>query len=796
MELVHNMSAGVVMNGLNLVLRNLQREQSGSYTCTAANNEGRVTSNAVLLSVRHVPVCAGARQEKTQGAARGSTAAVKCVVEAEPSHGIRWTWYRKRVDGSEEEIPEEDVRSDGLSSSVLVTPHTPEDYGRFLCLAANDVGSQETACVVTLVPAGPPDTPTNCSVNPIKDIALPDTATLAINCLEGFDGGLPQKFFMEAWQEGVLKANMTSDFPEWVVKDLQTGVSVSVKVAAYNARGRSEGRTMEVHTTSAQHHAAPGFLTPDTEAPIDIPPLVGAALGLVAVLLLLLVVGVVLCRRMRPRPRKPTAAEVPLTPGVGVDGFDPDVVASIQRPRPGLDVIPSDQEDDRDYEDSYEHERFNTDDDEDMLQAHATRHSCVHVHRTGGAGSSEQVGQGMYARGEGGPCSCVHSRGSRTSQDVAVPEHSRDGQGAPNNDSQSYDSGVSESESDSELQVMAGSNVAAVVRQYPDSGRSYVTLSPGEALAHVTPDAEVHLLPMSHVGVGSRPPSSLDVQSANPSPMEVRLKPFVSKEYQVSSDDAEGLLLLPSSCREVRLVPSSVAESRLTKGSPSEPRVPSSFGEMNVREASRRSSRPPSSCAIRSPTSQAEVICLPISPAESSSSRLLSERRSREATPKAAKKPRPSSSRDAQVHPGAWVHSEHDVGHPMTQDQLDLGRTVTLLHGEQGEVVFIPRKSPQGVESRRSSRQCTPVLQNVKLCDAAPSPLPDTLPKAVAKESKAKALKRLREMEKLDQTINTSPALPFAPQVVPDSQTKLSPAVRRSYQPRPNPDVCRRESSV
>lgn len=46
------MSAGVVMNGLNLVLRNLQREQSGSYTCTAANNEGRVTSNAVLLSVR------------------------------------------------------------------------------------------------------------------------------------------------------------------------------------------------------------------------------------------------------------------------------------------------------------------------------------------------------------------------------------------------------------------------------------------------------------------------------------------------------------------------------------------------------------------------------------------------------------------------------------------------------------------------------------------------------------------------------------------------------------------------
>ena len=157
-----------------------------------------------------MPVCAGAKHEKTQGAARGSTAAVRCTVEAEPADGIKWTWFRKRVDGSEDEISEENVKSDGgLSSSVLVTPRTPEDYGRFLCLATNDVGSQETACVVTLVPAGPPDTPTNCSVNPVKHAALPETTTLAISCLEGFDGGLPQRFLIEVTQEGVVKANIT-----------------------------------------------------------------------------------------------------------------------------------------------------------------------------------------------------------------------------------------------------------------------------------------------------------------------------------------------------------------------------------------------------------------------------------------------------------------------------------------------------------------------------------------------------------------------------------------------------------
>lgn len=342
--------------------------------------------------------------------------------------------------------------------------------------------------------------------------------------------------------------------------------------------------------------------------------------------------------------------------------------------------------------------------------------------------------------------------------------------------------------------MMAGGNVAAVIRQYPDSGRAYVTLSPREALAHVTPDTEVRLLPAGHVGVASRPPSSLEVQPTSPSPMEVRLKPFVSKEYRVSPDDAEGLRLLPSSCREVRLVPSSAGESRPSRSSPAESRVPSSVGQVSVGVASHRSSRPPSSCAMRSPTSQAEVICLPISPAESSASQLPSDRISREATPKPAKKSRPSSCRDSPVPPGTKGLPGH--AHPgPPHEQLDLGRTVTLLHGEHGEVVFIPRK-PSPSEGVRGSRQCTPVFPNVKVCDAAAPALPDTLPKAAARESKAKALKRAREMEKLDQDPRASLALPLATQLNPDGQTKLPGGARRSYHPRPHPDVCRRESSV
>ena len=125
--------------------------------------------------------------------------------------------------------------------------------------------------------------------------------------------------------------------------------------------------------------------------------------------------------------------------------------------------------------------------------------------------------------------------------------------------------------------MTGGGDVAAIIRQYPDRGRSYVTLSPSEALAHVTPDAEVRLLPPDQMDLSSRPPLSLQQQPTRPSPMEVRLKPFVSKEYKVlSPDDAEGLRLLPSSCREVQLVPSSAGESRPSRCSPAYAHAPSS----------------------------------------------------------------------------------------------------------------------------------------------------------------------------------------------------------------------------
>lgn len=106
---------------------------------------------------------------------------------------------------------------------------------------------------------------------------------------------------------------------------------------------------------------------------------------------------------------------MPLTPTVG-EGYDPDVVASIQRRPPSLDVIPQDQEEDEqgDYSDA-QHEG----------------HSCVYVHRPSDAGSLAQGDEHMYLQGaaaDAGTCGCQHTRYSRNLQHSrrALSEDSRD----------------------------------------------------------------------------------------------------------------------------------------------------------------------------------------------------------------------------------------------------------------------------------------------------------------------------------------------------------------------------------
>lgn len=63
-----------------------------------------------------------------------------------------------------------------------------------------------------------------------------------MECTAGFDGGQPQHFFLEVFDQetGLLRANETSDNPQFTVKGLEPGKVLNMILYAVNAKGRSE----------------------------------------------------------------------------------------------------------------------------------------------------------------------------------------------------------------------------------------------------------------------------------------------------------------------------------------------------------------------------------------------------------------------------------------------------------------------------------------------------------------------------------------------------------------------------
>ncbi|XP_066955104.1 hemicentin-1-like [Macrobrachium rosenbergii] len=333
----HNLKAGIMMSGLSLALQKLSKSNSGSYTCIAYNSEGRNTSNTLHLTVRHAPQCFGGTQAKIVGAARGTPTLLTCRVEAEPSEITGWEWVRIKDDNTNEKIPQKKVQSNGLTSSVRLTPLSQGDYGYVTCIATNEIGKQLDPCLINFVPAGPPDPPTNCSATPVN--RGQETTSLSIACHEGFDGGLPQEFLLEVQQEKEVIANLSSEFPEWVVDQLLGGASVIIRVTSQNAHGKSEPLMLEVHTPLAQHREALDSSTKDKKTLLGATTLFGALVGVVVVLVILIIVSVIIARKAKPRPKnKPTI--VSTTP---VDNtwecYNPDLVSSAQQRQPNREAL-------------------------------------------------------------------------------------------------------------------------------------------------------------------------------------------------------------------------------------------------------------------------------------------------------------------------------------------------------------------------------------------------------------------------------------------------------------------------
>lgn len=346
-----------------------------------------------------------------------------------------------------------------------------------------------------------------------------------------------------------------------------------------------------------------------------------------------------------------------------------------------------------------------------------------------------------------------------------------------------------------------GQTRSTIFRQHPDAGTTYLTLASGETLG-LPADTPMRLIPSEYSGATTC--LSVKTGSRDPSPVEVHLKPFVSKEYRVSPDAVEEVRLLPSSCRELRLLPTTTGDTQSTRSSLADVRSPTSR-EKHSGMSPCVSSLPTSGCVVKLPSSQREVICLPISPGESPRQQLAPKRRSRDMT-RDTSNPVSSSQTSKHIRPlsSKDLHYVSTSGEPHLQQQQqqvmmehgEVGRSVALLQGEHGQILFVPNRTTQSSEGGRIGRHRTPVYPADKVSDSSQPtsqlpPHPLTLPKAAARDSKAR---RTRGQTR-DKVASSDPKQHFLPSSPLLPQDKVKPVLKRHIY-NPHPDPCRRESSV
>ncbi|XP_066958708.1 nephrin-like [Macrobrachium rosenbergii] len=233
-EILGNLSAGILVSESTLALQRVHRQRSGEYVCLASNVEGDSRSNVLNVRIKYAPRCVVS--PSLRGVALTERTNITCAVDADPAN-VTFTWtFNNSVRRDQSQVVTSDRYSqEGLKSVLVYTPVTEREYGTLFCFATNEVGSQIEPCSFTIISAGPPEEVSNCTTSNIT------SHSAGIHCLQGFDGGLPQRFLLQVWEmeTNELVLNLSNALPSFYVKPLEAGHTYSAKVTAYNSRGLS-----------------------------------------------------------------------------------------------------------------------------------------------------------------------------------------------------------------------------------------------------------------------------------------------------------------------------------------------------------------------------------------------------------------------------------------------------------------------------------------------------------------------------------------------------------------------------
>ncbi|TDG44918.1 hypothetical protein AWZ03_008649 [Drosophila navojoa] len=215
-HLEHNTSARVIRSNQSLVLQKITKHYAGNYACSAINDEGETVSNQLPLRVKYTPVCKHTDRVILIGASKDETVEVVCEIQADPP-------------------PRTSVHcSSFLFSRLLIHVNVLHH------LQTLDHINSDSDHLGAALPNGV----SNCSIFNRTELSVD------IQCIPGYDGGLPQIFVLEMFstRTGLTRFNLSNaeealfsleNLDTLTSMMMQENNSLRLRIYSYNQKGRS-----------------------------------------------------------------------------------------------------------------------------------------------------------------------------------------------------------------------------------------------------------------------------------------------------------------------------------------------------------------------------------------------------------------------------------------------------------------------------------------------------------------------------------------------------------------------------
>nr|XP_042899469.1 Down syndrome cell adhesion molecule-like protein Dscam2 [Parasteatoda tepidariorum] len=227
----------VLENG-SLVIRDVEKQDSGLYLCEASNGVGAALAEVIKLSVNVPPRFNKSFEVKT--VKEHQEVGLTCDAHGQSPLTVSWKRYQRPIDRSvlSRYVLREHVHQGGLRSQLSIPAVLRSDSGLFSCEASNDYGREEKS--IQLIVQAPPETPEGIQLLQVtsRQITFSWTAPSSGNSpITGYIIVYNQS--SKAKDEGLETVRVSASETKVTITGLNPGTTYFFRVHAENILGRS-----------------------------------------------------------------------------------------------------------------------------------------------------------------------------------------------------------------------------------------------------------------------------------------------------------------------------------------------------------------------------------------------------------------------------------------------------------------------------------------------------------------------------------------------------------------------------